>query len=274
MEVVPTTAALVAGFVLPHLVLTAGPVRAALRRRLGSVRLASLVSVIAWVTFVPLAWFYAAHRHEGPPGLGLGGVPVVAWPSIVAMSLGMVLMVAIVAPSAYPASAAAVFARHSHEPRGLERITRHPFFFGLAIFGTAHALMATHLVGTIVFGGLAAMALIGAASQDRRLLAARGEEHRRYLASTSFVPLVAVLRGRQRIAWGELPWASLSAGIAAALGARWVHGTGFAHGWLVVAIVMVVVPVWLAAASAFRHHRARSHGPAASPHRRDPPPPP
>lgn len=92
------------------------------------------------------------------------------------------LMASLIAASANPASG---------EPRGLERVPRHPFSFGLAL--------------------------------------------------------------------------------ATAAGARWRHGTGFAHGRLVVAIVAVVVPLWLAVASAFRRHRARSHGPARSPHRRAPP---
>lgn len=270
MDVVLTTAGLVAAFVLTHLLLTARPVRTALEDRLGSVRVATLVSVLAWGTLVPLLWYYAAHRHEGPPGLGLAQLPWVWWPAVIAMGLGMVLMIAIVAPSAYPASAAAVFARHSREPRGLERISRHPFFFGLALFGVAHALVASRLVGVIVFGSLAAMAMAGALLQDRRLLAERGEEHRRYLDATSIVPFGAVLRGRQHLVPRELPWGSLVLGIAAALGARWLHDAGFAYGWLVVAAVMVVVPLWLAAASASRHHRARSHGPARSPHRRDP----
>ncbi|MEX1361632.1 MAG: NnrU family protein [Nannocystaceae bacterium] len=266
MGAVPTTAALLAAFVLSHLVITTPPVRTIIVDRLGRVRLAVIASVLAWATLAPLIWLYAAHRGEGPPGLGLGHLLGVRWPAMAAMVAGMVLMVAIVAPSGYPASAAAVFSRHSREPRGLERITRHPFFVGLVLWGLGHTLVAERLVGVIVFGGLALMGGAGALLQDRKLLGLRGREHAEYLRATSIVPLWAVLRGRQRVVLRELPWAFVGLGAAAAAGTRWLHGRGFAYGWLVLLLVMVVVPLWLGVSSAFRHHRARSSGPATSPH--------
>src|SRR4030095_4865236 len=92
--------------------------------------------------------------------------------------------------SPYPASGENV-----REPHGLERVTRHPFFVGLALLGGSHALLATRLVGAIAMGSLACFALLGAALQDRKLLALRGEPYADYLATTSTVPLAAISAG-------------------------------------------------------------------------------
>src|SRR5437899_13047458 len=54
-------------------------------------------------------------------------------------------------------------------PRGVERVTRHPFFVGVALLASAHVLLATRLVGAVFFAGLAALAILGAWHQDRTL---------------------------------------------------------------------------------------------------------
>jgi len=51
----------------------------------------------------------------------------------------------------------------------VERVTRHPFFVGVALLASAHLLLATRLVGTVFFAGLAALAILGAWHQDRKL---------------------------------------------------------------------------------------------------------
>ena len=90
-------------------------------------------------------------------------------------------------------------------------MTRHPFFVGLALFGAAHALLAPRLVGAVAMGSLALFAGVGAWLQDRKLLALRGEDYCDYLAVTSAIPFAAILAGRQRLVWGELPYGTLLA---------------------------------------------------------------
>ena len=53
-------------------------------------------------------------------------------------------------------------------------MTRHPFFVGVALLASAHVLLATRLVGAVFFAGLAALAILGARHQDRKILARRG----------------------------------------------------------------------------------------------------
>jgi len=250
------TTALVGLFVLTHLGLGQPPLRDAVADRIGSVRFTVLYALLAWGSLGALLYRYMVERAHGPPGLGLAGIPWVHITAMVLMGLGMVLMVTILAPSGYLRSAAVVFGTHTRAPRGMERVTRHPFFVGLTLSCIGHILIAPRLAGVIVFGGFGLLAMLGGPLQDRKLRARRGQPHADYLAATSIVPFVAVLRGRQTIVAAELPWVFVLLGIPSAWVAYRVHGTGLGP-WLVMG-VLVVAPLWFAVASAFRHHRARS----------------
>ena len=86
----------------------------------------------------------------------------------------------------------------------MERITRHAFFWGLGMLAIAHALLATRLVGTVLFTGVALVAIGGSYHQDRKLLARIGRPYADYLAATSAVPFAAIVAGRQRFPWTDL----------------------------------------------------------------------
>src|SRR5262249_51093083 len=121
--------------------------------------------------------------------------------------------------------------RHGHAgARGLERITRHPFFVGVAIAAAAHALLATRLVGTVFSLRLRGRSLVGAWHQDRKLLARRGRPFADFLAVTSVVPFAAILSGRQRLVARELPWGTLVVTLLVVGGLRAVHESIFASG--------------------------------------------
>lgn len=248
---------LVGAFILTHLGFSISSVRDAIVSRLGSVKFTVLYSLVAWAVLGAMLAGYVAYREQSPSGLGLADLPGIGPTATIAMGLGMVLMISIVGPTGYLRSAVVVFSEHTAQPRGMERITRHPFFVGLALLCVGHILVAPRLAGVIVFGGFGLLAVVGGPMQDRKLRARRGPEHAAYLDATSIVPFGAVLRGRQRVVWGELPWLFLALGVAMVWGTRALHGTGYG-AWLVMA-ALVVGPTWFAIASAFRHHRARSH---------------
>src|SRR5262249_59059759 len=115
-------------------------------------------------------------------------------------------------------------------PGGPQRATRPPFFAGLALCALAHALLATRLIGTVGFAGLALVTMVGARHQDAKLLARGGKPYADYLAATSAVPFAAILAGRQSFVWRELPLGAFAIGLAVAAGLRAVHGSIFAHG--------------------------------------------
>jgi uncharacterized membrane protein len=219
-------------FTATHVGLAARPLRDPLVARLGERGFAAFFSLVASLLFAALVRYYADHRFEGAPGPALGAVPGLHGVLVVVAGGGIALMLGGLA--AYPRSPMGP-ARRTPDPYGLARVTRHSFFAGLVLFAASHALLASRLVGVVMFAGFALLAGAGSRHQDRKLLRLRGEPYRRYLAATSMLPFAAVLAGRQRVAWGELPRAALVAGVLAAILLRRVHAGIFAHGgaWVI-----------------------------------------
>jgi len=216
-----------------HIGLASGPTRTRLVAHLGEWGFAGLFSLAAAVSFTLLVTYYAAHRAEGAGGLALGEVGPLRWVLMASIVAGVILVTA--GLLAYPRMPMARFGPRTWTPRGIERVTRHPFFAGMALVAVPHALLATHLVGTIFAAGFALLAIAGARHQDAKLLTLRGRPYGDYLAATSALPFAAILSGQQRLAWGELPAGALLGGLALALWLRTVHGAIFAHGgaWVI-----------------------------------------
>jgi uncharacterized membrane protein len=236
MEPVLGVALLFGLFAATHFGLASVPVRRVLERRLGRWGFTWLFSCIAAVTFGVAVAHAALHRMEGPPGLALGRFEVLRALLVTAIVLGTALMAASLAD--YARSPFSLRGEHVRAPVGFQRVTRHGFLLGVGLFGGAHALLATKLVGAIAMGALAAIALVGARLQDRKLLALRGESYATYLARTSTLPFAAALAGRTRIVWRELPIAGLVFGVVLAFLLRAVHARVFDYGGL-----FVIVPV-------------------------------
>ncbi len=223
-------------FVGTHVGLATRAVRARLVALLGEGGFFGLYSLVATLSFWALVAYYAGHRYEGALGLAAGAVPLLRWLLMGTIAFGVALIVAGLA--VYPRLPVALFGQPIEEPRGIERVTRHPFFAGMALVGGAHALLATHAAGAVLMGGLALLAVVGSRHQDAKYLARRGRPYADYLAVTSIVPFAAILAGRQRLAWRELPFRELALGIGVAVGLRFVHDGLFAGGgrWLVLAV--------------------------------------
>ena len=226
-------------FVGTHIGLATSRIRTPLVARLGPWGFGHLYSAVAAVSFGLAIHTLAVHQGEGPPGLGLASFAGVRWLSIGLVVSGVALSVA--SFWSLPASALALLIEGSPRgPRGLERITRHPFFVGTALLGLGHVLLASRLVGTIAFAGLALLSIGGALHQDAKLRANLGQPHADYLARTSFVPFAAILRRRQQLVARELPWFGLAAGLAVAFALRSIHDSILGHGgaWVIgVAVV-------------------------------------
>lgn len=220
-----------------HVGLATRQVRTALTRRLGEYGFLALYSLIAAATFAALVVGFADHRWEGPPGLGLSAVPAIHALGMLTIAAGVMLLVAALA--AYARLPMALFDQPIRAPRGIEQITRHPFFVGVAMLALAHVLLASHLTATVFFAGLALLSLAGARHQDAKLLAKRGSAYAEYLARTSMLPFAAIVSGRQRLVWSDVPFGPLAVGLASAVALRLGHDSLLAHHglWLIVAIL-------------------------------------
>ena len=227
-------------------------VRGRLVTRLGELGFTALFFLVASASFAALVTYYAGHRFEGAPGLALGSSASLRWLLMGVVALGVALTVPGLVR--YPEMPSALFGQPIRSARGIEKITRHPFFAGAGLFALAHALLATHLVGTVFFAGWVLLVTVGAWHQDRKLLARRGAPYAGYLASTSALPFAAVLSGRQRLTWGDLPIGTLAVGLVLALALRQWHELLFANrgAWIV---GVFVVGALVAGLNALRRSR-------------------
>jgi uncharacterized membrane protein len=249
-------------FASTHVGLALPPVRRVLVAGLGRWGFTGLFTVVAWLTFGIAVTTYAAHAGEGPAGLALGRVASLRALLVAAIALGSMLMSA--AFAGYARSPYGLGGERVSAPRGIERVTRHPFFVGVALLGAAHALLATRLVGAVAMGSLALFAVAGAWFQDRKLLALRGRPYADYLAATSALPFAAIAAGRQRLIWRELPYGMLGLGLALAWALRALHARLFDHGGAYVVAALVIGPLLILSAEWRRDQRARRRAPTAA----------
>ena len=262
MDPVLRVAFAVALFAISHIGLGWPPVRQFLVARLGRWGFTLLFTLVAWITFGSAVATYAAHAGEGPAGLALGASAAARFTLVAAIVLGLMLMTG--AFAGYVGSPYSFGGEQVREPRGLERVTRHPFFVGTALLGGAHALLATRLVGALLMGSLALFALLGAWFQDRKLLALRGEPYAAYLAATSTVPFAAIAAGRQRLVASELPYGTLLLGLALAWLLRSLHAHLFDHGGAYVIAALVLGPLLILVSEWRRDRRPRRPSPTVA----------
>ena len=206
-----------------HLALSSAGPRSKLIERLGAQPFAGAYSLVALFTFIPLVRAYWHGRHGGPMLWSMGTVPG-AVP--LAILLGVAGMALVAASFAQP-SVTGMDPRAGTRAHGITRITRHPLFMGLAVWGLAHALVTGYLADVIFFGGFPVYGLIGAAHQDVRKQREAGQDLRAFYDETSLLPFWAILTGRNRLELSELPFAALGIGASVAIVIYLLHPTLF-----------------------------------------------
>jgi uncharacterized membrane protein len=258
-----------------HIAMGTDPVRSLLVERFGERRFTVIFSLLATASFAALVSYYAAHRFEGLQGLALGhigqgaGGSIIRWISWVGLIAAFALMFASLV--SYPRSPYALLSRNPiRPPRGIDRLSRHGFFAGVALFALVHVLLATRLVGTVFAAGFGILALLGAWHQDRKLLARHGEPYADYLSATSTIPFAAILSGRQQLIMSDLPVRTLAAGAGLALVLRGLHDHMFAWGGLLF-VMAVVGGGWIELLQSVRRSRRQPAMPAHPPSSRHPP---
>lgn len=197
-----------------HTALSHPPVRDRLVARLGDRGFLAVYSLVAFASFVPLVRAFFANRIGSPIPLPvLATVPGIWWLTMFMMFVALNL---IVIGFASPNPVSNLTGRFGGGGAvGALRITRHPAFMGVALFGLAHLLVNHTPIDRAFFGGLAVYPVLGCAHQDWRRRRAGGAELAPFFAATSFLPFVAIAEGRNRFVLGELRPALLLAAAGA-----------------------------------------------------------
>ncbi|HEX2560734.1 NnrU family protein [Phenylobacterium sp.] len=98
--------------------------------------------------------------------------------------------------------------------RGILRVTRHPFLWGVALWALGHLVINGDRASLILFGSLLILAVTGTASIDAKRKRALGPAWDGFAAQTSNIPFAAIVAGRQRLIWREIGVWRILAGVA------------------------------------------------------------
>lgn len=202
LELIGATAA----FVAIHSGLSATRLRDGLVARIGEAPYRGLYSL---ASLALLIWLVSAYQSFGfspdntvlwqtPAALGHGALLLIV--------LGLVLaIIGLLTPS--PTLAGAEGLLNRPEPaRGVLRITRHPFLWGVSLWAAGHLSVNGDVAGVLLFGGLLLVSLPGTRSIDRKSRMRNPEAWSRFAAATSNVPFAALLARRARLDLAPLLW--------------------------------------------------------------------
>ncbi len=88
--------------------------------------------------------------------------------------------------------------------RGVLRITRHPFLWGIAIWSAFHLSANGDEASVIFFGTFFLVSFLGTFSIDAKRSRKMGEDWTGFARQTSNVPFAAIAAGRNKLSLGEL----------------------------------------------------------------------
>ena len=97
--------------------------------------------------------------------------------------------------------------------RGVLRVTRHPFLWGVALWAAGHLMVNGDLASLILFGSLLILSVFGPASIDAKRRRKMGDAWDGFAAKTSAVPFAAIVAGRQSLSLGEIGWWRLAVAV-------------------------------------------------------------
>lgn len=204
-----------AAFILIHVGVSATGVRSAIVSRIGVNPYRGIFSLVSLGLLAWMIYGYAKMRADpfDPLNADMWSPPEwLHWPAILLIFLGfMIGVTGLFTPGPTLAGFEASSLAKEEPARGVLRITRHPFLWGVAFWAAGHALLNGERSAVMLFGGLGLMVLFGARSIDRKGEARDPEGWARFAAVTSNAPFVAILRGQNKLAFGEMGWRLLVA---------------------------------------------------------------
>ncbi len=210
----------IACFVGGHFVLSSLNLRSFLVGRLGEKGFMAAFGLFAAATFawVLLAWGAA-------PWIGIW--PYNAWLKLapmVLMPFSFILVVTGLTAKIVSMSGGEALVDHPKPVSGIATITRHPFLWGVVLWGVGHIPVNGDAADLILFGGMLVLALGGMAHIDHRRRATLGADWGPIALTTSVIPFRAALEGRCRIDWRGIGWVQPALGIALYIAFAFLHG--------------------------------------------------
>jgi uncharacterized membrane protein len=204
-----------------HVLISGTRVRDALVRVVGPGPYMGIFSLASIAALVWLGIAYAGARH-GPDPVYWGATPATKWIQLVVTLLAFLLIVpGLVTPN--PTAVRMEATLDKPDPiKGILRVTRHPFLWGVALWAAGHLMVNGDEAGIILFGSLLVLSVLGTLSIDAKRKRALAEKWDAFARATSNAPFAAIAAGRQSLRLGEIGWRLVVAlGVWAIL--LWAH---------------------------------------------------
>jgi uncharacterized membrane protein len=107
--------------------------------------------------------------------------------------------------------------------KGMLRITRHPFLWGVAVWAVGHLIVNGDAASIVLFASMLLLALFGTVSIDAKRRRALGKTWDAFAAQTSNVPFAAIAAGRQRLNVAEIGWWRIALAVIVWAALAWGH---------------------------------------------------
>ncbi len=197
-------------FVGAHFILSSIPVRLGLVALIGENIFKMLYSLVVLAGFgwMLLGWRDAPYVEIWAQSLALQHVPVFTMPFV------CLLVVLGLTTRNVTAVGGEKLLDDLRPVRGIATITRHPFLWGVALWGLSHIAANGDLAGIVMFGGLTVLALGGMAHIDHRRRETTGADWGPVAMTSSAIPFLAVIQGRSKIDWAGIGITRPLAGLA------------------------------------------------------------
>lgn len=208
-------------FVLLHLLVSGTALRGAL---VGAIKEGPYMALFSLASVGGIVWLSLAY------GQARGGGPVY-WDlaagarhaSFLIMLLALLLIVSgLLTPNPTSVKQEGALDRPD-AVKGMLRVTRHPFLWGVAVWAVGHLLANGDLPSVILFGSLLLLAVLGGASIDAKRRKALGARYDGFVAQTSNIPFAAILAGKQKLSLGEIGWWRLLLAVMVWAALIWAH---------------------------------------------------
>ncbi len=200
-------------FVLLHLLVSGTRVRDGLTSAIGQGPYMGLFSLASLGLLVWLVFAFATARGSLDTTLW-SGTQATRWAQFVLQFVAFFfIVVGLTTPNPTSVRQEATLQRPD-AVKGMLRITRHPFLWGVAIWAAGHLLVNGDLAGIVLFGAMLVLAGLGTMSIDAKRKRALGAAWDAFAERTSNIPFAAIAAGRQTLNVSEIGWWRIALAVA------------------------------------------------------------
>ena len=189
-------------FVGIHFLISGSALRGKIVASIGEGSFRGLFSVLSLIGIV---WLSRAYSHA--EYIQLWGKFYAFRPYALVLMLLAFLFVVLAFTSPNPTAVGGEALLAASEPaKGVQRITRHPFLWGIVLWSFTHLTVNGDVASAIFFGSFLIVAIGGPFSIDRKRKKAVGDAWDRFAALTSNVPFMAIIQSRNSLKIREIGW--------------------------------------------------------------------